>query len=612
MALYGDKIGTLNVTRKLIFPDVVEIGGIEVETHRLIRPQPKFHVMVWGNSLAENSYDPAYTEGFATRIQRADQRGFMHYLRHQVKYPWFETYTAGNGGTTTVDALARINDVLRSPDRPDAIWTVLGGNEIQNGIDVATISIPTLKNIVTQIADNGILPIVSIDWGPTFSDSNLRGQLDKFHWTMWIWCMQRGYPFLDIRTPMVQSETEINQSATYSQVGTVVTWTATGHGIVVDQWVNITGATDSALDDESLVLTADANSFTTSAASATRSGSATIKASRMLVGKTSDNLHTEVAGATDIADYLSANCETWPISGSTPLAVENFDYENMVGAGRTAAATSISCGMPAGTGGTTTGTPTPSGSIAAGWALRSLTGSNGATSVVGSKGVLDAPLEHVPTQIVVATSGASVGGNYHFYCQSTIPGDWSAGAKSLNDWALPSGGNKRLWLVCIQAGTPSAAPVCTESTTPPGTQITDGTVVWEVRRGWLNGDTVLVSGQARLKAATSAGVAVANNALTDLCATLGFGLSNSDTGVSVNDIVDIIHGTNQDTGGFTSYGRRRVGKTYTFMRQGVISGSPSSIYVGWKFACKGGNAANDITVEMSRAALINMTALGLA
>ena len=612
MEFTDEATGNISITNGVSWTDILNGREAAVVSRRGNRGG--FRLMTVGNSLVANSYSPLYTSGRNT-IKQTDVRGFMHYIRQQANFPWHEIHTSGLSGSTTEAVLARITDVISPTDRPDACWFILGGNEIIQSVDTQTISIPLLQGMMLAAYAAGIIPMVSIDWGPSGNTAAERAELDKFHWAMWLWCIKRGFPFLDVRCPMVRSQTAQTKSATYSRSGSTVTWTIAGHGYSIGDFVNILSATDIDLQTETQVddtVPPDANTFTTiiGGANGATTGSGTIRLGHAVRGKTIDGLHTSISGASDIGDYLSGLFSTWPMTSSHPLGVEDWDYENMMGAGRLAAATQVSTGMLEGTGGTVAGTPAPTGSVAAGWELRMLTGSTGAAAV-GSKGVLDAPLEHVPTQLVQLTSAATIGGNMHLSSQTQIPGAWTNGVKAVGDWALPTNGNNRLWLVCVTGGgTASTGPVCTESTTPPGTQIIDGAVVWEVRRGWVNGDTILVAGQARITAASLGGVAQSAGVLTDLCSTLSFGACQSNTGTLSDDLVDFEHSSNSDNALGSLAMRRRIGKTYRFVRQGIISGSPASLYVGWKFACKAGTN-NSVTVEASRAVMINLTALGL-
>ena len=167
------------------------------------------------------------------------------------------------------------------------------------------------------------------------------------------------------------------------------------------------------------------------------------------------------------------------------LSESEADSQNITSVGTAGATYQVfNRGMMQGTTGTYTSITNTSGTVPTGWDVKQLAGPAGGTAACSSVASTDPGRPYMTHMRCTLTAAAgTTDTQFSIHIPHTKPSAWAATAvKSQNNWIRPTTENGRFYIVVTAGTTGSVEPTWG---TAPGAQVTDGTVVWEARQGYI-------------------------------------------------------------------------------------------------------------------------------
>ncbi len=534
-----------------------------------------------GLSLVDQGYSPAWSSGGGVVNQITGSNVLQHALR-RAKMPCSIYYSAGKAGDTVAGALSRWpTDVAARNPLPGTVWYLNGGNDINTvstAADIETI-LTTMQSgfaatwslsnslgtrfILQSLPDNGTWSARRNEASGAFGSAYYR------YMAYWRWnryeqefARRQNIRFVNLAAAYSWPDRQIPKTCTsISVTSNVVTATCNSHGFSTGDVVYNSSASDATW----LVLTGIAITntgsntftypFTHANGSAAQAGA--FNRSNVLPNLWSDSpalVHFNPAGAVKGSNITY---ETLTTGEMDTLVFTEGDSENIVGAGIAAVTDQnvLNRGMMEGTAGTKTGTAVShTGNVGTGWNSDVVSGNPTAVTLSQVERTEPGRVQMQDQQISIQASGANC--EYRLRMAHALPTDWTAtAAKSVGDWVSPTVGTG-LFYVAVVAGTTSGSQPTWPTT--PGDVVTDGTVKWEARRGWINN----AAEQYRLGAEYT----IVSLSSADALLSMSYGLFDEST--SANSILDGSHVQNA------------VGPGYIAGENGFFSTPAASIPAG--------------------------------
>jgi len=484
-----------------------------------------------GLSLIDQGYSPIYTAGGGV-VKQYTQKGVLNWLR-RLTLQGFETpFSAGISGSTVQEIQERVfQDVIAKPGypTPHAVYIQTGGNDINSvtSYDMATEVLAEMKwrmeAYIQTLLAYGIWPIVATMPNNGLWQSNNYASWIQDQWQQYLLELEGTYPVsvLNFDPLMCYSDYQPETTGiTGTASGTGRTITHTAHGYSTGDRVIIrTEPRDIVYDTmpggaQITVVDANTYTYTTVGASAAPTGGGVYAARRMNIrqeltsdGTTHYNTRVASKAARSVLDWFKAKFPPRDI-----LSARETDFTNFVGGNTAATQLHSNIGMMAGTGGSKTGTPLPTGDVADGWTVDVAGGAP--TSVTCSRVPYAEPGLYNFTWQKIEVVAAAAEVRVNLKVAMTVPSDWAAAtAQSAGTWRRPTPTDisihrnyqNDMWYVAIQAGTTGAVePIWPRRA---GETVVDGTVIWECRQGYIPGFTRLqLAADCWLQSMTSEGL----------------------------------------------------------------------------------------------------------
>lgn len=176
----------------------VEYFGVPMTNIRGVLPGNAFHI---GDSLTANGTDPSYAPCLNDRSWPAWASMFSDGAYRYVGQ-------SATGGYTSAQVLSQhLPNALASGAY--FVSVLVGRNDVVQGINVDTVTIPNLKSMFDQIRFNGQVPIICSMAAQrnTADDSTRRVAENKINDYMQSYALKYGCPYVDMRKPTVDPAT---------------------------------------------------------------------------------------------------------------------------------------------------------------------------------------------------------------------------------------------------------------------------------------------------------------------------------------------------------------------------------------------------------------------